>query len=338
MKKVSLILTLMLMFIITAASVATAATPTTHWYRDWGTGGIDWSNKSDVKEIEDAIRWELYVGYSDGKQIHPKIPGAYYGAALRLGDDITRGEFAVALGRCLDIGSDTNFPMGRVIPLVDQRVITSDEADKDFSVPITRAEMAKWMGRAAINFKADTKGVVSFADTSDSDILAAAKTGVIRGYPDGLFHPDDNAMRAHAVLMLVRFSRQLNSDLPKDIELENLIAETINACNKMIKKRHETGNWDNDVMSGVATERFITNIQEGGEASGRADIMEPNDIKLDEFKVIETHNNSAIFWYSNLIITPDNKSLPGSSYGLNYAKKINGRWVISSEIPTFQKY
>ena len=35
-----------------------AAIPTIHWYKDWGQGGIDWSNESDVKELEDAIRWD----------------------------------------------------------------------------------------------------------------------------------------------------------------------------------------------------------------------------------------------------------------------------------------
>jgi hypothetical protein len=227
--------------------------------------------------------------------------------------------------------------MGRVNPLVSQEVITTEEAGKDFSVPITRAEMAKWMGRAATAFKADTKDTVSFGDTNDRDILAAAKTGVIRGYPDGNFHPDDNAMRAHAALMLVRFSRQLNSDLPEDSVLKQLASESLKEYSAMTMKRYETGNWDTDIMSNTTSERLITSLQEGGEASGRADIMKPNTLNLKEFGIVERHNNMAIFWYFEEITTADGKILPGSSYGITYARQINGKWVTSSEIATFQK-
>ena len=60
------------------------------------------------------------------------------------------------------------------------------DASGDFTAFITRAEMARWMGRAAVKYNAVIKNSnVSFPDTNDSDILVVAKTGVIKGYPDG---------------------------------------------------------------------------------------------------------------------------------------------------------
>ena len=313
------IMLLFFMLLMLAAMPVYAATPTTHWYKDWGQGGIDWNNQSDVKELDEAVRWELYVGYDDGIQIHSKIPGKYYQATLRFGNNITRGEFATALGRCLDIGNDNNFPWGRVDALVSAGIIPSK--DGDFNAPITRAEMAQWMGKAAVKYNTDIKNSnVFFPDTSNSDILAAAKTGVIKGYPDGKFHPENNALRAHAALMLVRLSKQMNQDLPEDEELKQLITDAIANYNKMGMIRHDT------------------EIQEGLEATDRMDVMIPNTVTLNEFKVVSKHSNTAMYWYSDTITDSKGKTFPGRSFGLAYAKKINGRWIITGEIATFNKY
>lgn len=335
MKKAIILLFLMSLMLITIPVYA--ATPDTHWYKDWGQGGIDWNNQSDVNELEEAVRWELYVGYDDGYQITPKIPGKYYLATLRFGNNITRGEFATALGRCLDIGNDNNFPTGRVNALVSAGII--GDPNGDFTADITRAEMAQWMGRAAVKYKADVKNSnVSFPDTYDTDILAAAKTGVIKGYPDGQFHPDDNALRAHAALMLVRLSKQMNQNLTDDSELNLLITKALVDYDKMCVKRHDTGVWDNSIMAGELSQRNITAAEEVLEAMDRMDVMIPNTVNLSGFKVVSKHSNTATFWYSNTITDSNGKTFPSGTYGLDYAKKINGRWIATSEISTFDKY
>ena len=316
---------------------AQAAVPNTRFYQDWGQGPIDW-NGPDKAELEDAIRWELYVGYNDGHQISPKIPGAYYGATLRFDNNITRGEFATALGRCLDIGNDDNFPMGRVDALVGAGIISSKSGD--FGVPITRAEMAQWMGKAATKYQADVKNAgVTFPDTSDADIMAAAKTGVIKGYPDGKFHPSDNAKRAHAALMLVRLTKQMNQNPPGDGEIRQLLENYLNSGYEMIKNRHDNKTWETTSMADTTSLRYITSAQEKYEALGRVEDMPPNKLVLDQFKILEKHDNAVVFWYSDNIVSElEQKTFPDFSFGVNHVRKINGRWMITDELSTQKKY
>ena len=72
--------------------------------------------------------------------------------------------------------------------------------------PVTRAEMAKILVTAlAVQ---GPEGEDSFSDTADHwaapYIGAAAALGLIRGYPDGSFRPDDSVTTAEVLTMLVR--------------------------------------------------------------------------------------------------------------------------------------
>ena len=166
--------------------------------------------QEDRENVAKAIKWELYTGYPD--------------RTLKLTDNITRAEFAVALARVLDVGEDggSAWYTNRLNALVSEGIIKS--LSGDWSAPVKRGEMGQWTGKAARKYTADIKkNSVSFTDTSDGDIITAAKAGIISGYSDGSFKSVEKAQRVHAALMLVRLAQVLNSEpLPKEDDLNNI--------------------------------------------------------------------------------------------------------------------
>ncbi|MCR8634636.1 fibronectin type III domain-containing protein [Paenibacillus radicis (ex Xue et al. 2023)] len=71
---------------------------------------------------------------------------------------------------------------------------------------VTRAETAVWLARLTGNAKDKKNGI--FPDVSDqwfaSDVNQAASLGIIKGYADGNFHPNDDVNRFEIAVMLNR--------------------------------------------------------------------------------------------------------------------------------------
>lgn len=210
MKRWRLVMAGMALAVLAAAAPARAVS---EWqFSDWSRGAAKpgfpaWllDNPAAKEEVADAVRYEAYTGYPDD--------------TLRLTSTITRAEFATALTRVL--GDDPGPAPGDAwwtpyVKRLAERGITG--AGGDWTAPISRGEMARWMGRAALAEKVPTLPL-TFPDLTDRDALAAAGAGVIRGYDDGLFHPDRTAERVHAALMLVRLLKILPGELPTAEEL-----------------------------------------------------------------------------------------------------------------------
>lgn len=71
--------------------------------------------------------------------------------------------------------------------------------------PVTRAEFARILAKA---FRFESGGQAPFSDTRNhwakNEISALAAKGIIQGYPDGKFHPNEKITRAEIVTMLTR--------------------------------------------------------------------------------------------------------------------------------------
>jgi len=73
---------------------------------------------------------------------------------------------------------------------------------------LSREIMARWAARAA--GLSPVEGETSFADETDIDqalmpwVAAAAEAGLLLGYPDGTFRPDDSLKRSEAVTVVLR--------------------------------------------------------------------------------------------------------------------------------------
>lgn len=79
------------------------------------------------------------------------------------------------------------------------------ELDSSYTSPITRREFCLLVCAYADKMGLSSSGSpVSFSDTSDASIQRAAALGVIQGYPDGTFAPDNSILRSEAAAMLAR--------------------------------------------------------------------------------------------------------------------------------------
>lgn len=58
----------------------------------------------------------------------------------------------------------------------------------------------------------DGAASISFSDTSDATTLNIAALGIVNGYPDGAFRPDDRIIRQDAAIMLNRLAKTMGAD------------------------------------------------------------------------------------------------------------------------------
>ncbi|ACV64814.1 S-layer domain protein [Desulfofarcimen acetoxidans DSM 771] len=286
-------------------------------------------NAQDKENVAKAIKFELYTGYPD--------------QTLKLTDNITRAEFAVALARVLDTGKDggSTWYANRLDALVAEGILKGKTGD--WSSPITRGEMGQWTGRAAGKYKADIKiNSISFTDTVDSDILTAAKAGIISGYSDGSFKPKDNAQRVHAALMLVRLAEALNSKpLPNETDLSNIAQKAYEqeqiARKAWVQAKTKTPNY-------TPAEEYESSLNLKWLALAEVEYqkLKPNygwaEDKLSySAKPVEMHRTTAIIEISGRVQNYDkagNKLYDELDYkGSQYFIKRDGKWVLTHGEP-----
>ncbi len=169
-------------------------------FKDWGKGPkwpawLD-SVKTDKETVAKAIEYGIYQGYPD--------------KTLRLTDTITRAEFATALSRVLETGTENGagaeWYKPHVDALVDMEIITNTGGN--WNAPITRLEMGQWMGRAVMqnqNRERFRFREIHFEDVQDPDVDIAAMARIINGVGEGKFNPGGKAQRVEAALMLMRY-------------------------------------------------------------------------------------------------------------------------------------
>jgi len=167
---------------------------------------------------------------------------------FRAGSPITRAEFATILARAT--GLEDEYRAGAAAPfrdtprdawyqkylkpLYDRNVVRLTDYFLDNLAPdqpITRAEIAAWSARAL-----QAKGVITagaplnFTDVPDryqyeSELKQAVALGIIKGYPDGRFAPDNTATRAEAAVMVMRMVRQMKSPVADASVLKQAIQD-----------------------------------------------------------------------------------------------------------------
>lgn len=84
--------------------------------------------------------------------------------------------------------------------------IVTESVQNDYQSSITREQFCEMVVRAYEKISNETaeKGTMSFNDTRNSEILKAANLGIVSGYGDGIFGPNDLITREQIAAMLVR--------------------------------------------------------------------------------------------------------------------------------------
>ncbi|MDI6822765.1 MAG: S-layer homology domain-containing protein [Bacillota bacterium] len=166
-------------------------------------------------EVRAMVALEVISGFPDG--------------TFRPEDEVTREQFLKLMVSCLGwllpgagvSASDAprvfaDVPRGRwsfpyVAAAVDRGVIDlSPDGLFHPERPVTRLEVAEWLTRADPRLP-DLQAVPEFSDwravpeASREAVRAVAAAGLMRGYPDGRFGPDDALPRSQAAALLWRY-------------------------------------------------------------------------------------------------------------------------------------
>ena len=174
---------------------------------------------SDV--LSDHWAYQYITELSDKKVIN-----GYPDGTFKPSGTITRGEFTkLVISSCLPSWYDVNelegtmdhWAAGYVRMAEEYGVIEEGAIDENnINLPITRLEMVKMVSLADVIFKEndyDFTETTDFKDTYTMDLFDlnllrhAVNKGLVTGYPDGTFGPDNSMTRAEAATMIWRFTK-----------------------------------------------------------------------------------------------------------------------------------
>ncbi len=96
-----------------------------------------------------------------------------------------------------------------------QKGIITDAVCEDFQADITREEFCEliMLSFEKLNKEEIETAGISFTDTENESVLKAASVGIVNGYGEGIFAPDDKITREQIATMLVRMLDKANIGL-----------------------------------------------------------------------------------------------------------------------------
>ena len=133
----------------------------------------------------------------------------------------------------------SNWAKDIVIEAIDANIVPKASLGIDYTKAITRAQfcaIATQLYETVTGKTLTASG--SFDDTNDTNVLKMASIGVINGYGNGKFGPDDKLTRAQAATILTRLSETLGKNMPEgnpqftDIAANHWARTFVNKCYK----------------------------------------------------------------------------------------------------------
>ncbi len=147
--------------------------------------------------------WDSKNVYSNGKyETHLPTSYEYFDPTP---EDFAYDHIIVTRAYEEDISDiPASWAAGEILDAMDQHLVP-DSLQKDYALNITRAEFSKLIVKLLRekNIKIPTNSGVTFSDTNDPDVLAAAAAGIVLG-SDGKFNPNNYITRQEAATMLSR--------------------------------------------------------------------------------------------------------------------------------------
>ena len=133
----------------------------------------------------------------------------------------------------------SNWAKDIVIEAIDANLVPKASLGIDYTKAITRAQfcaIATQLYETVTGKTLTASG--SFDDTNDTNVLKMASIGVINGYGNGKFGPNDKLTRAQAATILTRLSEALGKDMTEgnpqftDIAANHWARTFVNKCYK----------------------------------------------------------------------------------------------------------
>ena len=133
----------------------------------------------------------------------------------------------------------SNWSKDIVTEAIDANIVPKASLGIDYTKAITRAQfcaIATQLYETVTGKTLTASG--SFDDTNDTNVLKMASIGVITGYSNGKFGPDDKLTRAQAATILTRLSEALGKDMTEgnpqftDIAANHWARTFVNKCYK----------------------------------------------------------------------------------------------------------
>lgn len=154
---------------------------------------------------------------------------------------------------------DVEWAKDAIVYLAERKIVNGVGAGKFApNDTVTRAEMAKMI--SGVFLTEEQSGENPFGDVSDADwsfefIKKAYASGIITGYDDGTFRPDDEITRQDAAVMLYRAAKKFNiefyAEITKSFVDENEFADY---AKEAISNMYNMG-----FINGVGDNRFAPN-------------------------------------------------------------------------------
>lgn len=203
------------------------------------------------EDVTDASGLGIFRGYTDGG-FHPE-------------DQMTRAEFVTALVRALNVESNSKASIdfqdvkpgdwfyGNVEKAIQAGFIQNGDYVGAFqpNQAISRGEIARMIARTVAPYANVPAVKKTFKDVQVADPFApyveqAAGYGIISGYNDGTFRPDQGATRAEAAVLVVRAMKVMPQQGPYNIQLQGLdnAAGPFFAINQMMSGMRNIFNYD----------------------------------------------------------------------------------------------
>ncbi len=186
-------------------------------YATRNTSASDYANHWAMSYIEAMIEKNIVTGYSDG--------------SFKPDNTITIAEFTTTLVK--QVGHElVQVEAGQwfdtyIQTAKNHNLIKTDDfgVNVDYNRNISRAEMARMISRVMSIENANSKVFTDQEDITEAfkaDIEAVSSIGVIGGYPDGSFRPNNQATRAEACVML---DKMMKYEPPVDLVPEETVTE-----------------------------------------------------------------------------------------------------------------
>ncbi len=162
--------------------------------------------------------------------------------------------FNISVGHATNV---SDWAKNDVEEIISMNLLPDILKNKQYDLPITRAEFCHLITNLYKNItkKEIPFGIEGFADTFDIVICGAAEMGIINGYPDGYFYPDNSITRQELATVICRTLYLCGIDTTEiSIESINKIAN--------FKDKNSLAIWASDNIAFCMTNNIIKGISE----------------------------------------------------------------------------